>query len=143
MESGRKTMRMKKEGLKALSGIPRAAERISRDEANLEVSPRRLSLTTRSRGSTHFFGIPYQTHEPSERVCLSASRSAKTQSLSVLYDRFKNPKKALPGLGPRQKSRLLLGSEEEFQHVNNPKHELLERCPARGILAENEKPRLT
>ncbi|KAF3538408.1 hypothetical protein F2Q69_00023809 [Brassica cretica] len=36
-----------------------------------------------------------------------------------------------------------LGPKKKFQPTKNPKDELLERCPARGILAENEQPRLT
>ncbi|KAF3563944.1 hypothetical protein DY000_02018066 [Brassica cretica] len=34
-----------------------------------------------------------------------------------------------------------LGPKKKFQPTKNPKDELLERCPDRWILAENEQPR--
>ncbi|KAF2590883.1 hypothetical protein F2Q70_00038715 [Brassica cretica] len=97
MESGRKTMRIKREGLKALSGIPRAAERISRDGANLEISQRHSS--------------------------------------------FKNLKKHYQGCVFYRETVSHLDPKKKFQPTKNLKDELLERCPARGIPAENEQPR--
>ncbi|KAF2534203.1 hypothetical protein F2Q70_00030017 [Brassica cretica] len=66
-------------------------------------------------------------------------RSLKLKTLSSKAD-SKKTEETLPRLGPLQ-TVSHLGQKKKLQPTKNPKDELLERCPARGIPAENKQPR--
>ncbi|KAF2559574.1 hypothetical protein F2Q68_00016788 [Brassica cretica] len=62
---------------------------------------------------------------------------------SVLMGDSKNLKKHYQGWVLYRETVSHLGPKKKFQPTKNPKDELLECCPARGIPAENEQPWLT
>ncbi|KAF3610820.1 hypothetical protein DY000_02049175 [Brassica cretica] len=63
-------------------------------------------------------------------------RSSKLQTLSSMAD-SKNLKKHYQGWVLYRETVSHLGPKKKFQPTKNPKDELLERCPARGIPAES------
>ncbi|KAF3557231.1 hypothetical protein F2Q69_00013510 [Brassica cretica] len=69
-------------------------------------------------------------------------RSSKLQTMSSMAD-SKNLMKHYQGWVLYRETVSHLGPKKKFQPTKNPKYELLECCPARGIPAENEQPRLT
>ncbi|KAF3551461.1 hypothetical protein DY000_02007607 [Brassica cretica] len=112
-KSGRETMKLKKGDLEALKEIPRAVGRISRDGTNLETSPERLSLATRSYRLTLSLESRAEPGNPRDEYVLQLlSRRNHRDSRPPYLQQIQGPKETPLGSRPPHKRQLSLGPGE-------------------------------